>query len=70
MGPADCPRLGDEAFKQRLLSAPQAVLKEHGFELEAGSQLTVKVESTDKLHYLVHIRAHDRAIVPPADAPA
>lgn len=42
----------DEAFKQKLLADPDAVLKAEGLELPAG--LTVKVlENTDKLFHLV-----------------
>jgi hypothetical protein len=41
----------DEAFKNRLLSDPTAVLKEHGLELPPGVQIRV-VEDTEKVIHL------------------
>jgi SagB-type dehydrogenase family enzyme len=43
----------DEPFKQRLVREPEAVLKEHGFELDPGSRLQLKVvESNDQVQHL------------------
>ena len=42
----------DEAFKQRLISNPAAVLKEAGLEAPEGIELRV-VEDTDKVVHLV-----------------
>ena len=42
----------DERLKQRLLTKPAAVLREHGIELPAGTEVRV-VEATEKLYYFV-----------------
>jgi hypothetical protein len=42
----------DEAYKQRLLRAPQSVLQEHGIEVPAGAEVRV-VENTEQVVYLV-----------------
>ena len=42
----------DEAFKQKLVSSPAAVLREEGVNLPAGVQLHV-VENTAKVQYIV-----------------
>jgi hypothetical protein len=42
----------DDAFKQRLLADPAAVLKEHGLELPPGFQVDVR-ENTDEQAHLV-----------------
>ena len=42
----------DDKLRQRLITTPGAVLKEHGIEIPAGMEVRV-VENTDKVHYLV-----------------
>jgi hypothetical protein len=46
----------DEAFKQRLLSDPKAVLAEHGIEVPAWHEVRV-VENTERVTHLVLPRA-------------
>lgn len=41
----------DEKLKQRLIDNPEAVLQEHGIEVQAGMEIQV-VENTDKVSYL------------------
>jgi len=41
----------DDKLKQRLLDAPEVVLREHGFEVPAGVDMRV-VENTSKVTYL------------------
>lgn len=42
----------DEVFKQRLLKNPQAVLRENGVEIPAGTTYKV-IEDTKEVHHLV-----------------
>jgi hypothetical protein len=42
----------DEAFKNRLMSEPQAVLRDHGIEVDDGVQVNVH-EETDKVRHLI-----------------
>jgi hypothetical protein len=43
----------DEGFKQRLMSDPEAVLKEHGIPIPAGGAKVKVVENTDDVRHLV-----------------
>src|SRR5262249_8016021 len=42
----------DASFKQRLLSDPHAVLKEHGIEVPGGLQVRV-MENTDSVRHVI-----------------
>jgi hypothetical protein len=52
MGQVIAKAWADDAFKQRLLNDPAAVLKEEGVEIPEGVEVRV-VENTDKIFYLL-----------------
>jgi hypothetical protein len=52
MGQVISKAWADDAFKQRLLNDPEAVLKEEGVEIPEGVEVRV-VENTDKIFYLL-----------------
>ena len=43
----------DEAFKQRLLADPQAVLQEHGLPVPAGKTVRVVEDTADTMHLVL-----------------
>jgi Nitrile hydratase, alpha chain len=50
----------DDAFKQRLLADPAAVLQEHGVRVPPGSKVKV-IEDTAQVHHLTLPRKPDAA---------
>jgi nitrile hydratase len=46
----------DEAFKQRLLGNPDAVLQEHGFPLPAGKAVRVVENTAETVHLILPVK--------------